>query len=158
MANPVVTCLDMEGVVAPEIWLAVADHFQVEELKMTTRDIPDYDELMQKTASDPSKARNYPQRNPSDHCRSFPVGGGIRISFMVKGALSGHYSIGYVLRVCCLAHETAPISDHFLPFAGGGRRRVYQSVSSTNGRSKTSCGFSLEKDWLSGHSRWRLIQ
>ena len=48
MANPVVTCLDMEGVVAPEIWLAVAEHFQVEELKMTTRDIPDYDELMQK--------------------------------------------------------------------------------------------------------------
>ena len=48
MANPVVTCLDMEGVVAPEIWLAVADHFNVQELKMTTRDIPDYDELMQK--------------------------------------------------------------------------------------------------------------
>ncbi|WP_454061016.1 bifunctional phosphoserine phosphatase/homoserine phosphotransferase ThrH [Candidatus Nitrospira salsa] len=48
MTNPLVTCLDMEGVVAPEIWLAVADHFKVQDLKMTTRDIPDYDELMQK--------------------------------------------------------------------------------------------------------------
>ena len=48
MANPVVTCLDMEGVIAPEIWLAVADRFNVQDLKMTTRDIPDYDELMQK--------------------------------------------------------------------------------------------------------------
>ncbi len=48
MAKPIVTCLDMEGVIAPEMWLAVADHFQVQELKMTTRDIPDYDELMQK--------------------------------------------------------------------------------------------------------------
>ncbi len=48
MSNPIVTCLDMEGVVAPEIWLAVADRFKVQELTMTTRDIPDYDELMQK--------------------------------------------------------------------------------------------------------------
>ncbi|GJL54236.1 MAG: phosphoserine phosphatase ThrH [Nitrospirales bacterium] len=48
MTHPLVTCLDMEGVVAPEIWLAVADHFNVQDLKMTTRDIPDYDELMQK--------------------------------------------------------------------------------------------------------------
>ncbi len=48
MKNPVVVCLDMEGVVAPEIWLAVADHFAVQELRMTTRDIPDYDELMEK--------------------------------------------------------------------------------------------------------------
>ena len=48
MASPIVTCLDMEGVVAPEIWLAVAEHFEVEDLQLTTRDIPDYDELMTK--------------------------------------------------------------------------------------------------------------
>ena len=46
MAQPVVTCLDMEGVLFPEIWLAVAEQTGIEELLKTTRDIPDYDELM----------------------------------------------------------------------------------------------------------------
>ena len=48
MAHPVLTCLDMEGVLVPEIWLAVAEKLGVRELQMTTRDIPDYDELMKK--------------------------------------------------------------------------------------------------------------
>ncbi len=47
MAKPVLTCLDMEGVLTPEIWLAVAEKTGISDLKVTTRDIPDYDELMQ---------------------------------------------------------------------------------------------------------------
>ena len=47
MKQPVLTCLDMEGVLTPEIWLAVADKTGIASLKVTTRDIPDYDELMQ---------------------------------------------------------------------------------------------------------------
>ena len=46
MGDPLVTCLDMEGVLTPEIWLAVAEKTGVKELNVTTRDIPDYDELM----------------------------------------------------------------------------------------------------------------
>jgi len=41
-----ITCLDMEGVLTPEIWLAVAEKTGIKELNVTTRDIPDYDELM----------------------------------------------------------------------------------------------------------------
>lgn len=41
-----VVCLDMEGVVIPEIWQAVALQSGVPELQLTTRDIPDYDQLM----------------------------------------------------------------------------------------------------------------
>ena len=48
MAQPVVTCLDMEGVLFPEIWLGLAEKVGVEELRLTTRDIADYDVLMQK--------------------------------------------------------------------------------------------------------------
>ncbi len=48
MAQPVVTCLDMEGVLFPEIWLGLAEKVGLEELRMTTRDIADYDVLMQK--------------------------------------------------------------------------------------------------------------
>lgn len=46
MVEPVLTCLDLEGVLIPEIWLAVADRLGISELRLTTRDVPDYDELM----------------------------------------------------------------------------------------------------------------
>ncbi len=42
-----VVCLDLEGVLVPEIWVAFADAVGIEELKRTTRDEPDYDKLMQ---------------------------------------------------------------------------------------------------------------
>ncbi|MFT5655640.1 MAG: phosphoserine/homoserine phosphotransferase [Arenicella sp.] len=41
-----IVCLDLEGVLIPEIWVNFAEKVGVEELKATTRDIPDYDELM----------------------------------------------------------------------------------------------------------------
>ncbi|MDC7232937.1 MAG: bifunctional phosphoserine phosphatase/homoserine phosphotransferase ThrH [Spirochaetales bacterium] len=41
-------CLDLEGVLIPEIWINVAEKTGIEELKLTTRDIPDYDVLMNK--------------------------------------------------------------------------------------------------------------
>ncbi|RDE24771.1 bifunctional phosphoserine phosphatase/homoserine phosphotransferase ThrH [Motiliproteus coralliicola] len=42
-----IACLDLEGVLVPEIWIEFANETGIEELKATTRDIPDYDELMQ---------------------------------------------------------------------------------------------------------------
>ena len=39
-------CLDLEGVLLPEIWIKFAEKTGIEELKLTTRDIPDYDQLM----------------------------------------------------------------------------------------------------------------
>ena len=41
------TCLDMEGVLVPEIWIAFAEASGIPELKRTTRDEPDYNKLMQ---------------------------------------------------------------------------------------------------------------
>lgn len=41
-----VVCLDMEGVVVPEIWIAFAEATGIPEFKRTTRDEPDYDKLM----------------------------------------------------------------------------------------------------------------
>ena len=41
-----IICLDLEGVLIPEIWINTAEKAGIEELKATTRDIPDYDELM----------------------------------------------------------------------------------------------------------------
>lgn len=41
-----ITCLDVEGVLVPEIWVAFAEESGILELKRTTRDEPDYDKLM----------------------------------------------------------------------------------------------------------------
>ena len=41
-----ITCLDLEGVLVPEIWVAFAEESGIEELKKTTRDEPDYNKLM----------------------------------------------------------------------------------------------------------------
>ena len=46
-----IACLDLEGVLLPEIWIKFAEKTGVEDLKLTTRDIPDYDELMNKRLS-----------------------------------------------------------------------------------------------------------
>lgn len=41
-----IVCLDMEGVLVPEIWIAFAEETGIPELRLTTRDEPDYDKLM----------------------------------------------------------------------------------------------------------------
>ena len=41
-----VVCLDLEGVLVPEIWITLAEKTGIESLRATTRDIPDYDRLM----------------------------------------------------------------------------------------------------------------
>ena len=46
MQKPVIVCLDLEGVLVPEIWINVALKTGIEELKITTREMPDYDALM----------------------------------------------------------------------------------------------------------------
>ena len=51
-----VVCLDMEGVLVPEIWIAFAEASGIPELKRTTRDEPDYNKLM-----------NWRQGGPKEH-------------------------------------------------------------------------------------------
>ncbi len=48
MNKPVIVCLDLEGVLVPEIWINVARKTGIEELKITTREMPDYDALMKR--------------------------------------------------------------------------------------------------------------
>src|SRR3954467_11047657 len=43
---PTLLASDLEGVLVPEIWIAVAEKTGIERLRLTTRDIPDYDQLM----------------------------------------------------------------------------------------------------------------
>ena len=41
-----IVCLDLEGVLVPEIWIAFAEKTKIPELRITTREEPDYDKLM----------------------------------------------------------------------------------------------------------------
>jgi phosphoserine/homoserine phosphotransferase len=43
-----ICCLDLEGVLVPEIWINVAKKTKIRELRLTTRDLPDYDDLMRR--------------------------------------------------------------------------------------------------------------
>jgi len=44
--KPWLTCLDLEGVLVPEVWIAVAERTGIDELRLTTRDVADYAALM----------------------------------------------------------------------------------------------------------------
>jgi phosphoserine/homoserine phosphotransferase len=46
-----IACLDLEGVLVPEIWINFAERIGIEELRLTTRDVPDYDALMTRRLS-----------------------------------------------------------------------------------------------------------
>ncbi len=43
-----VVCLDLEGVLVPEIWISFSEATKIGELRLTTRDVPDYDALMKR--------------------------------------------------------------------------------------------------------------
>ena len=54
-----VTCLDLEGVLVPEIWIAFAEETKIPELRRTTRDEPDYSKDFEGT-------RSWAEGNPAD--------------------------------------------------------------------------------------------
>ena len=63
-----VVCLDLEGVLVPEIWINVASKTGIEELKLTTRDISDYDVLMKKRIGILDEHNLKTQRYPGCNC------------------------------------------------------------------------------------------
>ena len=70
-----VVCLDMEGVLVPEIWIAFAQASGIPELKRTTRDEPDYDKLMRWRLGILKGARPWSEGNSGDHRTIDPLPG-----------------------------------------------------------------------------------
>ena len=62
-----ITCLDVEGVLVPEIWIAFAEESGIPELKRTTRDEPDYNKLM-RWRLDIKRTWTWNQGNPGNDC------------------------------------------------------------------------------------------
>ena len=64
-----IVTLDMEGVLVPEIWIAVAERTGIDALRRTTRDEPDYDVLMRVPARPARRARPHAAADPGRHRR-----------------------------------------------------------------------------------------
>ena len=66
----IITCLDLEGVLVPEIWIAFADAVGIPELRRTTREEPDYDKLMKFRIDILKKKRTWIKRNSRYNCKN----------------------------------------------------------------------------------------
>ena len=65
-----ITCLDVEGVLVPEIWIAFAEASGIPELKKTTRDEPDYDKLMNWRLGISERAWSRTERDSGCDCKN----------------------------------------------------------------------------------------
>ena len=101
-----IVCLDLEGVLVPEIWIAFAEETGIPELKRTTRDEPDYNKLM-----------NYRLNILREH------GLGLKEIFrQIKRNHSGNHHQRYLLPVCRTSDEETWLSDHLLQLSGCQRK------------------------------------
>ena len=114
-----VVCLDLEGVLVPEIWIAFAEKTGVEGLRRTTRDEPDYQVLM-----------DYRLRILDEHSFTLsqiqevidsldPLPGAGGISGRTEGTIRSHSSFRYLPRVRLSTDEKTQSSDPLLPRVAG---------------------------------------
>ena len=107
-----ITCLDLEGVLVPEIWIAFAEASGIPELKRTTRDEPDYDKLM-KWRLGILKEHGLGLKEIQETIEKIDPMPGAR-AFLDER---------YLHPVRKAAHEKAGLANHFLQRAGSSRGR-----------------------------------
>ena len=111
-----IVCLDLEGVLVPEIWIAFAEEAGIPELRKTTREEVDYDKLMQwRLQVMKEKGLKLPQD------RTLPRGG--RLPGCTQKQDAGHYSERYLYGVCPRPDGKVEMADDLLQPAAGGKRR-----------------------------------
>ncbi len=111
-----IVCSDLEGVFIPEIWINVAEKTGISELRLTTRDISDYDVLMRKRL----------QILKENHLKLSDIQAVIDTMNPLEGALefldwlrvhhSGDRGIRYIQGVCRPHDEKTGLAHPFLPF------------------------------------------
>ena len=74
-----IVCLDLEGVLVPEIWIAFAEESGIPELKKTTRDEPDYDKLIELETWNFKGTRSWSEGDPGDDRKDRPAPGRERV-------------------------------------------------------------------------------
>ena len=114
-----IVCLDMEGVLVPEIWIAFAEATGIEELKKTTRDEPDYDKLMEYRLNI-LKEHGLGIKEIQDTISKIDPMPGAK-EFLQHHA--GHHHQRHIRTVRTASDEKAGLADTVLQHAGNRRRR-----------------------------------
>ncbi len=99
MAEPLIACLDLEGVLVPEIWINVAERTGIEALRRTTRDEPDYDKLMRGRLAHPRRAQLTLADIQAVIASMGPLDGALEFLDWLRSAHSGDHPLRHVLRV-----------------------------------------------------------
>ena len=110
-----IVCLDLEGVLVPEIWIAFAEASGIPELKRTTRDEPDYDKLM-KWRLGILKEHGLGLKEIQDTIAKIDPMPGAKEFLDELRSISDHY-FRYILPVCWSSHEEARYADYLLQHA-----------------------------------------
>lgn len=115
-------CLDLEGVLIPEIWIAVAEATGVEGLRRTTRDEPDYDKLMRYRLD--LLATNGLTLSAIQQVIGTldPMPGAVEMVDWLRTRFPGRDPVGHLLRVRHAVHGQARLPDAALPPTRGARR------------------------------------
>ena len=117
-----IVCLDLEGVLVPEIWIAFAEASGIPELKRTTRDEPDYDKLMKWRLGILKEHGLGLKEIQETIAKIDPLPG-------AKEFLDELRSITQVIIISDkTADEEAGMADVVLQFTGGGRRRNHHRI------------------------------
>lgn len=116
-----VVCLDLEGVLVPEIWIAFAKESGISVLSRTTRDEPDYDKLMNWRLGILKEHGLKLEDIQKHYFKDRPAGGCKGISGQAPRAYSGHHRQRHLYPVCSAPYEKAWNAHYFLQRAGSGR-------------------------------------
>lgn len=113
-----ITCLDLEGVLVPEIWIDFAKASSIPELTRTTRDEPDYDKLM-KWRLGILKEHGLGIREIQDVIASIePLPGAKEFLDELRSFFPGHHYQRYFYPVCRSINGKAGPAYHFLQLPG----------------------------------------
>ena len=130
-----IVCSDLEGVFVPEIWINVAEKTGIQELRLTTRDISDYDVLMKRRL----------KILDENHLKINDIQSVIATMKPLDGS------------VCPTVDGETGMADALLSYAFHYTRRFHFGLYSPTERRKTGIGDFFKKNELQDHCRRRFL-
>ena len=134
-----IVCLDLEGVLVPEIWVAFAEETGIPELKKTTRDEPDYDKLMKWRLGILKEHGLGLKEIQETIAKIDPMPG-------AKEFLDELRSMTQV--IISTTYEKAGMADYFLQFTGSGRKRRDYRLQDESRKFQVFNSKSTPVDWV----------
>lgn len=121
-----ITCLDMEGVLVPEIWIEFARESGIPELTRTTRDEPDYDKLMKWRLGVLREHGLGLKEIQETIARIDPLPGAKEFLDKLRSETQAIILSDTFEEFAQPTDEKTRLADHFLQLSRGGRRRIHQ--------------------------------